>query len=284
MSPVSTAIETIPRLELAAFFDRETAAIVADPAWPEHHAALLAELEAGTLRAALPRPGGVWEVQAWVKTAILAGFRAGRVCEQPGLAGPAFDKDSYPARRLRLEEGIRLVPGGSAIRRGAHLASGVVVMPPAYVNVGAFVDEGTMVDSHVLVGSCAQIGKRVHLSAGVQIGGVLEPAGARPVIVEDEAFVGGLCGLFEGVVVRRRAVIGAGVLLTSRSPIFDLVRGAELRGEVPENAVVVPGSRPAGGAFAVAHGLQVAAAVIVKYRDDRTDAATALESALREAA
>lgn len=270
--------------ELASFFDRDPGDVAADPAWPNQHAALLSALEAGTLRAALPRPGGVWEVQAWVKKAILVGFRAGRIREQPGLPGPAFDKDSYPARRLRLEDGIRLVPGGSAVRRGAHLASGVVVMPPAYVNVGAFVDEGTMVDSHVLVGSCAQIGKRVHLSAGVQIGGVLEPAGARPVIVEDEAFVGGLCGLFEGVVVRRRAVIGAGVLLTSRSPIFDLVHGVELRGEVPENAVVVPGSRPATGAFAVAHGLQVAAAMIVKYRDDRTDAATALESALREAA
>jgi 2,3,4,5-tetrahydropyridine-2-carboxylate N-succinyltransferase len=167
------------------------------------------------------------------------------------------------------------------VRRGAHVARGVVVMPPANVNVGAYVDEGTMVDSHALVGSCAQIGKRVHLSAGAQIGGVLEPAGARPVIVEDEAFVGGLVGLFEGVLVRRRAVLASGVLLTASTVLYDLVHGRELLREVPEGAVVVPGSRPAAGDFARERGLQLSSPMIVKYRDARTDAATALEQALR---
>jgi 2,3,4,5-tetrahydropyridine-2-carboxylate N-succinyltransferase len=167
------------------------------------------------------------------------------------------------------------------VRRGAHVAAGVVVMPPAYINVGAFVDEGTMVDSHALVGSCAQIGKHVHLSAGAQIGGVLEPAHRSPVVIEDGAFVGGLCGVFEGVVVRTRAVLAAGVVLTAATTVHDLVHGHTLRGEIPAGAVVVPGTRPAPGPHAAQHGLQLTTALIVKYRDERTDAATALESALR---
>lgn len=271
---------------LEAFFSRPATEIGADPAWHEQHQRLLLELEAGALRAATPprEPGGDWQVQAWVKTAILAGFRSSPIEEQASAVGRAFDKTAFPPRSFGSDDGIRLVPGGSAVRRGAHLAPGVVVMPPSYVNVGAFVGAGTMIDSHVLVGSCAQIGSAVHLSAGAQIGGVLEPAGARPVIVEDEVFLGALCGLFEGVRVKRRAVIAAGVLLTASTPIFDLVFGAEYRGEVPEGAVVVPGSRPASGRFGHDRGLQVAAAMIVKYRDEKTSAATVLETALREAA
>lgn len=266
---------------IRAFFDRPADAVVADPEAAAMHQVLLVALETGAIRAAERQEDGSWHANAWVKQAILCGFRRTHLAEQPGPGFPMFDKTAYPARHFGLEDGVRLVPGGSAVRRGAHLARGVVVMPPAYVNVGAFVDEGTMVDSHALVGSCAQIGKRVHLSAAAQVGGVLEPAGARPVVVEDDAFVGGLVGLFEGIVVRRRAVLASGVVITGSTVIYDLVHGRELRQEVPEGAVVVPGTRPASGAFAQSHGLQLAAPCIVKYRDDRTDAATALEQALR---
>jgi 2,3,4,5-tetrahydropyridine-2-carboxylate N-succinyltransferase len=263
---------------LQAFYARGAEAVLADPHASHVHAALLSALEEGRVRAASPDGNGVWQVHAWVKEALLFGFR--RTLVVP-VEGGFFDKEGYPPRRFALGDGVRIVPGGSSVRRGACLARGVVVMPPAYVNVGAFVDEGTMVDSHALVGSCAQIGKRVHLSAAAQIGGVLEPAGARPVIIEDEAFVGGLAGVFEGVLVRRRAVLAAGVLLTGSTVIYDLVHGREHVREVPEGAVVVPGSRPASGDFARQRGLQLAAPLIVKYRDARTDAATALESALR---
>lgn len=266
---------------LRAFFARPPAELAVDPEAPAMHQVLLAALETGTLRAAERGADGAWLANAWVKQAILCGFRRTHLVEMPGPGFPMFDKAAYPVRHFGPEDGVRLVPGGSAVRRGAHIAKGVVIMPPAYVNVGAFVDEGTMVDSHALVGSCAQIGKRVHLSAAAQVGGVLEPAGARPVIVEDEAFVGGLVGLFEGIVVRRRAVLASGVVLTGSTVIHDLVHGRELRQEVPEGAVVVPGSRPASGDYAKALGLQVSAPCIVKYRDDRTDAATALEQALR---
>ena len=266
---------------LRSHFERPLAEIVADPEGEAAHEALLAALETGTVRAAERGDDGVWRANAWVKHGILAGFRRSTLVEMPGGAAPAFDRSAYPPRRFDLEDGVRLVPGGSAIRRGAHVARGVVVMPPAYVNVGAFVDEGTLVDSHALVGSCAQIGRRVHLSAGAQIGGVLEPAGARPVVIEDEVFVGGLCGVFEGVVVRERAVLAAGVVLTAATPIFDLVHERELAGEVPAGAVVVPGSRPARGDFAQRRHLALAAALIVKVRDAGTAAATALEEALR---
>lgn len=263
------------------FFSRPPEALAADPEAPAMHQVLLVALETGAIRAAERQEDGAWVANTWVKQAILSGFRRTSLVEMPGPGYPTFDKTAYPPRHFGLEDAVRLVPGGSAVRRGAHIARSVVVMPPAYINVGAFVDEGTMVDSHALVGSCAQIGKRVHLSAAAQIGGVLEPAGARPVVVEDDAFVGGLVGLFEGIVVRRRAVLASGVVLTGSTVIHDLVHGRELRQEVPEGAVVVPGSRPASGDFARARGLQLSAPCIVKYRDERTDAATALEEALR---
>lgn len=266
---------------LADFFGRPDEVLATDPAWPAAHAALLEALESGAVRAAVRAADGTWAALPWVKRAILCGFRRGVLVEYPGVTGPALDKSSFPPRALSAADGVRLVPGGSAVRRGAHLGRGTVLMPPAYVNVGAWVGEGTMIDSHALVGSCAQVGARVHLSAGAQLGGVLEPAGAVPVVVEDEAFVGALAGVFEGVCVRARAVLAAGVVLTGGSVVHDLVRGREWRREVPEGAVVVPGSRPAAGEWARARGLQLAAPVIVKYRDARTDAATALEEALR---
>lgn len=250
---------------------------------------LLRALEQGVVRAAEPDPDSPtgWRVHAWVKQGILLGFRLGRL-EPMRWGGIEFlDRHLYPPRQFSPSDGVRIVPGGSSIRRGACLRPGVVVMPPTYVNVGAYVGEQTMLDSHVLVGSCAQIGARVHLSAGCQIGGVLEPVGALPVIVEDEVLVGGCTGIFEGTVVKRRAVIGAGVILTRSIPLYDLVNERVLRAEgdlpliVPENAVVVAGSRPATSPFAQQYGVQLYAPVIVKYRDERTDAATALEEALR---
>lgn len=267
--------------QLQAFYDRPVDAVLADAGWPAAHAALLAALEHGSVRAARRGDDGRWQAVAWVKQAILIGFRKTQLVPIEAPLAPFFDKTAYPLRAFELADAVRLVPGGSAVRRGAFVASGVVLMPPAYVNVGAFVDAGTMVDSHALVGSCAQIGARVHLSAGAQIGGVLEPANAAPVVVEDDAFVGALAGIFEGFVVRARAVIASGVVLTRSTVVHDLVQQRQWRGEVPEGAVVVPGSRPASGDYARQHGLQVASPVIVKYRDDKTDAGTALEAALR---
>lgn len=247
----------------------------------------LAELEKGTIRAAAKDEDGQWTAHTWVKEGILAAFRFGVLAEFASGALSFVDKDTVPVRRFRAADGIRIVPGGSAIRRGTFIAKGVVMMPPAYVNIGAYVDEGTMIDSHALVGSCAQIGKRVHLSAAAQIGGVLEPVGNVPVVIEDDVVVGGNCGIYEGTIVRGRAVIGAGVILTGSTPVYDTVRGqvyrrtAERALEIPFGAVVVPGSRPIKGAFAEQHGLSIAAPLIVKYRDEKTDSATALEEALR---
>ena len=253
--------------------------------------ALLAALESGEVRAAERGADGTWTVNAWVKEGILALFRASPAVEIGSGAQrelwPFVDKAPLVPRRFRVEDGVRLVPGGSSVRRGAHLARGVVCMPPMYVNVGAFVGAGSMIDSHALVGSCAQIGERVHVSAACQIGGVLEPVGARPVIVEDDVLLGGNSGIYEGVLVRRGAVIAAGVVLTASTPIFDLALERELRGtreqplEIPERAVVVPGTRPAASAWARERGLAQSCALIVKYRDEKTDRATALEDALR---
>ena len=247
----------------------------------------LAELEKGTVRAAVRDDMGVWQAQAWVKEGILAAFRFGVLADFASGALSFIDKDTIPARRFKIQDGVRIVPGGSSIRRGAYVGKGVVMMPPAFINIGAYVDEETMIDSHALVGSCAQIGKRVHLSAAAQIGGVLEPVGNLPVIIEDDVIVGGNCGIYEGTIVRPRAVIGAGVVITGSTPVYDLVRGQIYRRtadrplEIPFGAVVIPGSRRMKGAFAETHDLQVATPMIVKYRDDKTDSSTALEEALR---
>lgn len=266
---------------LEAFFGRTDDIVLADPEWAAAHEALLHHLERGSLRAASRDANGRWTAIAWVKRAILIGFRKTALVRVHDEPWPFFDKTAYPVRHFTEADRVRLVPGGSAVRRGAFVAPGVVVMPPAWINVGAFVDAGTMIDSHALVGSCAQVGKDVHVSAAAQIGGVLEPAHQSPVVIEDGAFVGGLCGVFEGVVVRERAVLAAGVVLTAATVVHDLVNEREVRGEIPAGAVVVPGTRPARGGFAERHGLHVTAPLIVKYRDRRTDAATALEAVLR---
>ena len=250
-------------------------------------AELKEELNAGNIRAASPSAGG-WQVNAWVKKGIILAFRVGRLAPFPP-AGPLlfFDKDTMATRAFVADDEVRLVPGGSAVRDGAHLAKGVVMMPPSYVNIGAYVDSGTMIDSHALVGSCAQIGKRVHLSAAAQVGGVLEPVNSSPVIIEDDVFVGGNCGVYEGTRVCRGAVLGSGVVLTGSTPVYDLPRKtihrrtADAPLVIPEGAVVLPGARPISDAWAREHGLALAAPVILKYRDERTDAATVLEEALR---
>jgi 2,3,4,5-tetrahydropyridine-2-carboxylate N-succinyltransferase len=248
----------------------------------------MAHLERGEIRAARRDEQGRWHAVAWVKRAILLGFRIGHMEATPSSAPFSFvDKHTYPTREFRLEHQVRIVPGGSTVRRGAYLAPNVVCMPPMYVNAGAYVGRGSMVDSHALVGSCAQIGERVHLSAAAQIGGVLEPINASPVVIEDDVIVGGNCGVYEGTVVRARAVLGAGVILTRGTPVFDLVRETVHRATadqpliIPEGAVVVPGARQVTSAFGAAQGLSLQTPVIVKYRDDKTDAATALEAWLR---
>jgi 2,3,4,5-tetrahydropyridine-2-carboxylate N-succinyltransferase len=249
---------------------------------------LKAALNAGTVRAAERGADGSWRANTWVKAGILLGFRLGRV--QPAATGtpfPFYDKDTYPLRRVGPEDGFRIVPGGSAIRDGCYVAPGVVCMPPMYINVGAWVGEGTMVDSHALVGSCAQIGRRVHLSAAAQIGGVLEPAGALPVIIEDEVLVGGNCGVYEGTIVRERAVLAPGTLLTGGTAVFDLVHDRVYRREgdrpleIPAGAVVVPGTRPVRSGPGATAGIGLYTPVIVKYRDEKTDTAVRLEELLR---
>ncbi len=251
---------------------------------------LLSALERGEVRAAERDEENRWRAVPWVKRGILLGFRAGAVVDMsPAGESPFrfYDKRPYPTQNIPLEQGVRIVPGGSTIRRGAHVGKGVVCMPPMYVNVGAWVGAGTMVDSHALVGSCAQVGERVHLSAAAQLGGVLEPVNAAPVVIEDDVFVGGNCGVYEGTVVRERAVLAAGVILTRGVPVYDLVNerviraGGERPLEIPAGAVVVPGSRAVTGDWAAEQGLSLYAPMIVKYRDAGTDAATALESALR---
>jgi 2,3,4,5-tetrahydropyridine-2-carboxylate N-succinyltransferase len=250
--------------------------------------ALKNALNAGSVRAAERGPDGSWRANSWVKTGILLGFRLGRIA--PAAVGgpfPFYDKDTYPLRAMGSAQNVRIVPGGSAIRDGCYVAPGVVCMPPMYINVGAYVGEGTMVDSHVLVGSCAQIGRRVHLSAGAQIGGVLEPAGALPVIIEDGVLVGGNCGVYEGTVVRERAVLAPGTILTGGTSVFDLVYDRVYRREgdepleIPAGAVVVPGTRPVKSGSGAAAGIALYAPVIVKYRDEKTDTAVRLEELLR---
>ncbi len=247
-----------------------------------------AALNAGEIRAASRRDNGEWQVHPWVKRGILLGFRLGAMVDYSIDENfRYFDKETYPTKRLTITDGVRVVPGGTTVREGAFLASGVTIMPPAYINVGAYVDEGTMVDSHALVGSCAQVGKRCHISAAAQIGGVLEPVGALPVIIEDEVLVGGNCGVYEGTIVREKAILGSGVILNGSTPIFDAVKGEIYRREgdkpleVPAGAVVVPGARAITVGAAKDWGLSVYAPIIIKYRDDKTEASVKLEDFLR---
>ena len=246
----------------------------------------MADLEAGKLRVA-EKVDGVWQVNTWVKKVILAGFRLGVMADMSQGQFPFFDKDTFPVRKFTREDGVRIVPGGTSIRRGAYVAPGAIVMPPAYINVGAYVDSGTMVDSHVTIGSCAQVGKNIHISASTQIGGVLEPAGAMPTIIEDGAFVGGNCGIYEGTIVQEGAVIASGVIITSSTALFDATTGefvprnADGRVVVPRGAVVVSGSKPLRRGPGAGSGVALYCPVIVKYRDEKTAGSVTLEDFLR---
>ena len=243
-------------------------------------------LTQGKIRAA-EKIDGRWIVNIWVKHGILLGFRLGELVEMGSAALSFVDKDTFPARHFSIADRVRIVPGGSSVRLGAYIAPSVICMPPMFINVGAYVDEGTMIDSHALVGSCAQVGKRVHVSAAAQIGGVLEPVNAAPVIIEDDALIGGNCGIYEGTLVRARAVLGAGTILTRSTPLYDLVREEVYRAtpetplEVPEGAVVVPGSRAVKKGAAAELGISLYTPVIVKYRDEKTDRGIELEDWLR---
>lgn len=248
-------------------------------------------LNSGEIRAAERHPSSPsgWRVNAWVKKGILLGFRMGSIVEMGRYPTPQpfLDKSTYPVKTLRLNDGVRLVPGGSSIRDGSYVARGVVCMPPMFINVGAYVDEGTMVDSNALIGSCAQVGKKCHISAGAQIGGVIEPVGAMPVIIEDEVMIGGNCGVYEGTIVKKRAVLGTGTMLNASTPVYDLVRDAVYAATddqplvIPEQAIVVPGSREIKHPVGAKWGLSLYAAVIVKYRDTKTDSRVRLEEFLR---
>lgn len=247
---------------------------------------LIADLESGKTRVA-EKVDGKWKVNSWVKEGILAGFRLGKLTDMSQGRFSFFDKDTIPTRKFTAENGVRIVPGGSSVRVGAYLAPSVIMMPPAYVNIGAYVDEGTMIDSHALVGSCAQVGKHVHLSAASQLGGVLEPVGALPVIIEDNVFIGGNCGIYEGTIVKKNAVIGTGVIINASTAIFDSTTGKYIRADengqmvVPEGAVVVAGSRPMSKGPGSELGIHLYCPVIVKYRDEKTSGSITLEDMLR---
>ena len=248
-----------------------------------------ASLRRGDIRSAEKEADGNWHANAWVKQGILLGFKMGKMVEMSKDTETFrfFDKETFPLRPTTLADKIRIVPGGSTIRDGSYVAQNVVLMPPCYVNVGAYVDEGTMIDSHALVGSCAQIGRRVHLSAAAQIGGVLEPVNATPVIIEDDVLVGGNTGVYEGTIVRERAVLASGVILTRSTPVFDLPQERIIKAEgsrsleIPAGAVVVQGSRAVTSGFGMDNGLSIYCPIIVKYRDEKTDASTRLEDYLR---
>jgi 2,3,4,5-tetrahydropyridine-2-carboxylate N-succinyltransferase len=270
-------------VEAAAAADRETARAT--------FARLREALSAGQVRAAEPDPTHPvgWRVNTWVKQGILLGFRFGDLVDVSMDHGrvPFYDKDTLPLKKPGLGAGVRIVPGGSAVRDGAYLGPGVICMPPMYVNIGAWIGEQSLIDSHALIGSCAQVGARVHVSAGAQIGGVIEPVGALPVIVEDDALIGGNTGIYEGAIIKTRAVIGAGTVLTGSTPVYDLVRGAIIKPTqevplvIPEGAVVVPGARAVSGGRGPEWGLSLATPVIIKYRDSRTDTRTELEAWIR---
>lgn len=243
---------------------------------------ILDQLEKGEVRAAEPKGDG-WEANVEVKEAILASFKAGKNTEYSGIYDGFVDKHNLPPRMFTADENVRLVPGGSSVRRGAYVAPGVIIMPPAYINVGGYVDEGSMVDSHALVGSCAQVGKNVHLSAGVQLGGVLEPVGLSPVVIEDDCFIGAGSVIVEGILVKKGAVIAPGVTLSKSIPVYDCVNEKVLEkgAAIPERAVVIPGTRPMSGNWAAEKGLSISCPLIVKYRDEKSNASLELEDILR---
>jgi 2,3,4,5-tetrahydropyridine-2-carboxylate N-succinyltransferase len=278
--------------ELQAAIERHFAAghaATVDKSAMEAFLQLRTALECGEVRSASQDPESVtgWRVNSWVKQGILLGFRLGALQDSMAGALSFVDKHTYPVRMFTAADAIRIVPGGSSVRAGSYLARGVVCMPPMYINVGVYIDEGTMVDSHALVGSCAQVGKRVHLSAAAQIGGVLEPVNASPVVIEDDVLVGGNCGVYEGTIVRSGAILAAGTILTRGTPVFDLINGNILRATVempliiPANAVVVPGSRAVSKGKGQEWGLSLYSPVIVKYRDEKTDLSVTLEDLLR---
>jgi 2,3,4,5-tetrahydropyridine-2-carboxylate N-succinyltransferase len=278
MHPLQSSIESLIGSSVEHLQAQNNLAVLED---------FLHALNAGAIRAATCDESGTWTVHQWVKQGILMLFKVG-VLKDMSISGmPFFDKHTIPLKEMSISDNVRLVPGGSAIRTGSYIAPGVICMPPMYINIGAYVDSGTMVDSHALVGTCAQIGKNVHISAAAQIGGVLEPAGARPVIIEDNVMIGGNCGVYEGVMIRKRAVLGTGVILNASTHVYDLVNGVIIKPkvgeplEIPANAVVIPGSRSIDSSFGREHGLSISTPLIVKYRDEKTDAKTALEDALR---
>jgi 2,3,4,5-tetrahydropyridine-2,6-dicarboxylate N-succinyltransferase len=275
--------------QIERLFEQQTTTY--GPEFFEAFQELKEKLNSGEVRAAEPCEGASaagWKVNAWVKKGILLGFRIGQIANMSVDGSlPFFDKNTFPLKKLAVDSGVRIVPGGSSIRDACYVGRGVTCMPPMYINAGAYVDDGTMIDSHALVGSCAQVGKRVHLSAGSQLGGVLEPAGALPVIVEDEVLIGGNCGVYEGTVVKKRAVLGAGTILTGSTPVYDLVRGKIYTREgrdplvIPPEAVVVPGSRAISKGMGKEWNLSLYTPVIVKYRDAKTDQSIRLEELLR---
>ncbi|MCA1590338.1 MAG: 2,3,4,5-tetrahydropyridine-2,6-dicarboxylate N-succinyltransferase [Acidobacteria bacterium] len=260
-----------------------------DPADHNLFGEFKAALRDGSVRAAEKSDDGVWRVNAWVKRGILLGFKMGKMVNMSfsGETFQFFDKETFPLRPMNLDDQIRIVPGGSTIRDGSYVGPNVVLMPPCFINVGAYVDEGTMIDSHALVGSCAQVGKRVHLSAAAQIGGVLEPVNANPVVIEDDVLIGGNTGVYEGTIVRERAVLASGVILTRSTPVFDLPNKCVIKSdgdqslEIPAGAVVVQGAREITSGFGKENGLSIYCPIIVKYRDEKTDASTKLEDYLR---
>jgi 2,3,4,5-tetrahydropyridine-2-carboxylate N-succinyltransferase len=278
MHPLQSSIESLIGSSVEYLQAQNNLAVLED---------FLHALNVGEIRAATCDESGTWTVHQWVKQGILMLFKVG-VLQDMSISGmPFFDKHTIPLKEMSISDNVRLVPGGSASRTGSYIAPGVICMPPMYINIGAYVDSGTMVDSHALVGTCAQIGKNVHISAAAQIGGVLEPAGARPVIIEDNVMIGGNCGVYEGVMIRNRAVLGTGVILNASTHVYDLVNGIVIKPkagdplEIPANAVVIPGSRSIDSPFGREHGLSISTPLIVKYRDEKTDAKTALEDALR---
>ena len=278
MHPLQSSIESLIGSSVEYLQAQNNLAVLED---------FLHALNVGEIRAATCDESGTWTVHQWVKQGILMLFKVG-VLQDMSISGmPFFDKHTIPLKEMSISDNVRLVPGGSASRTGSYIAPGVICMPPMYINIGAYVDSGTMVDSHALVGTCAQIGKNVHISAAAQIGGVLEPAGARPVIIEDNVMIGGNCGVYEGVMIRNRAVLGSGVILNASTHVYDLVNGIIIKPkageplEIPANAVVIPGSRSIDSSFGREHGLSISTPLIVKYRDEKTDAKTALEDALR---